>query len=185
MAVDPTAGDLKTLWQDQERELDPMTLDQIHTLVRRNDRRMQRSGLMLAVTLLLVGAVGMLGWIKNHDPVLTVLFVGGELTACFLMYRIAFPARDPAEAAGAYLRRRLQGRLDHLQGRWVFALAPLLPVIAWTGYVLSQHHETPLARRLTPFVLLVVTIVFVAFRTRSRARKVKAELDELDSLLRR
>ena len=153
--------------------------------MRRYDAKAKWRGVALALALVAIGVVGSASWSRGHDPVMAVLFFGGELTTCYLAYRLAFPARDPAEPAGAYLRRRLQLNLDHLQGGWVWALIPLLPCILWAGYVVSQRHHQPLAARLTPFVILVAAVAFVAVRARVRARKIKAQLDELDGLLER
>jgi hypothetical protein len=185
MAAEPRGPDAKSLWRDQEREADPVTLDQIHTLVRRYDAKAKWRAVFLAFALVAIGVVGSASWSRAHDPVMAVLFFGGELTTCYMAYRLAFPMRDPAEPAGAYLRRRLQLSLGHLQGGWVWALAPLLPCIVWSGYVISQRHDRPLAVRLTPFVFLAAAVTFVAVRARVRARKIKAQLDELDGLLER
>lgn len=183
MAADAVGPDPKSLWQEQEQEADPMTLEQIHAFVRRYDNRSLRVGVALAIALVAIGFVGDNAWNRVHDPIMTALFVGGELTACLLIYRMVFPRRDPAEPAGAYLRRRLQIRLAHLQGGWVLALAPLLPVIAYTGYVTLQRHGPTLVAKLGPLAIIVAGIAFTAVRARQRARKVKADLDELNGLL--
>jgi hypothetical protein len=185
MVADPSGSNPKSLWKDQEEEADPVTLEQIHALVRRYDSKAKWRGAILALALVAIGAIGSDAWTRAHDPVMAILFLGGELTTCYLVYRLAFPGRDPAEPAGAYLRRRLQLRLEHVQGRWVWALLPLLPCVLWMGYVVSQRHQQPLAARLTPFAIIVVGMALVAFRTRVHARKVKAQLDELDRLLER
>ncbi len=43
MAADFAAPDAKSLWQDQAPDADPVTLDQVHALVRGYDRRARRS----------------------------------------------------------------------------------------------------------------------------------------------
>jgi hypothetical protein len=184
MAADLSVLDPKSLWQDQEREADPVTLEQIHALVRRYDSRIRWSGVTLALGLVAVGAAVSAAWTRAHDPVTTVLVSGGELTTFYLIFRLVFPVRDPAEPAGAYLRRRLQLRLRHLQGGWVWALLPLLPAILWRVYVVSRHTQS-LPARLAQFAIVGLALIFMAIRTRLRARKVKAQLDELDGLLER
>jgi|SRR6185437_4825165 hypothetical protein len=183
MAADPSGPDPKSLWKDQEQEADALTLEQVHALVRRYDARDKRVIIALAVVLLMAGALGALVWVKKHDPVMTILFVGGEAGACFQMFRVLLPARDPAEPAGAYLRRRLQSRLAHLQGGWMRVLLPLTPATLWVCYVMYQARQLPLANRLAPFLLIVLGILWTIVRARWRSRKVKADLRELDSLL--
>lgn len=185
MAANLSGPDPKALWRDQEQDADPVTLAQIHALVRRNDNRAKRTGIALAVCLVLIGAVGAQAFFVRHDPTMAVLFFGGELTTCYLVYRLMFPPRDPAEPAGAYLRRRLQLRLAHLQGGWVWCLLPLAPCIIWVNYVMYQRHEVPLMHRFYPLIIIVLGIGYTAFRARRRARQVKAELEELDKLLKR
>jgi hypothetical protein len=185
MVADPSGPDLKSLWKDQDRDADPVTLEQIHALVRRYDRLSTWRGVYLAFALVVIGAVGSSAWTRAHDPVMAVLFFGGELTTCYLAYRVTYPFRDPAEPAGAYLRRRLQLRLAYLQGGWAWTALPLLPIMVWGGYGVSQHPHGPFPTRLAPFMLVAVCVVFVAIWARVRARKIKAQLDELDGLLER
>jgi hypothetical protein len=183
MVADFAGPDPKSLWQDQDEEADGMTLEQIHALVRRYDGKIKIQGIILAATLVAIGAVGVTAWIHDHDPVSALLFFGGELTTCYLVWRLAFPPRDPSEPAGAYLRRRLQLKLAHLQGGWLRAILPLLPYILWMGYRMSQRHQIAPMARLSPFILIAVCLLFVAARARVRAPKIKAQIDELDALL--
>ena len=59
MAADPSDQVLKTLWQAQEEETDPMTLEQIHAMVDKFDRRTRRAimafPLAIAFSTLLIG----------------------------------------------------------------------------------------------------------------------------------
>lgn len=183
MAADAAGRDPKSLWQDQEPDADPMTLDQIHGLVRRYDRRAQKLAVVLALVLVMVGGAGVLMWTRSHDTVMAVLFFGGELAVLFAAWRLNFPDRDPAEPAGAYLRRRLQLKVAHLQGRWLLVALPLLPVILWMAHVMYERHQLPVMARLSPFIFVVVGFALVAVRARQRARKIKADLDELNKLL--
>jgi hypothetical protein len=185
MTADPSGPDPKSLWQDQEPEADPMTLEQIHALVRRYERKARRLGMAIAVILVLVGAVTVYLWTRSHDPVMAVLLLGGELVTLLAAWRLNFPSRDPAEPAGAYLRRRLQLKVAHLQGRWLLVVVPLLPVILWMGHVMYERHQAPVMTRLAPFIFIVVGFAIVTVRSRQRARKVKADLDDLNGLLER
>jgi hypothetical protein len=185
MAADFVGPDPKSLWQDQAPDADPVTLEQIHALVRRYDHRARRMGVILAVMLVAIGGLGALGWVHRHDPITAVLFVGGELTACYMVWRLTFPTRDPAEPAVAYLRRRMQLKLAHAQGGWVWATLPLLPVILRVGYLTVQRHQASLSAQLAPFVVLAAGVALAAVRTRRRAREIRADLLALDALLER
>jgi hypothetical protein len=185
MTADLSGPDPKSLWQDQEPEADPMTLEQIHALVRRYDRKARRLAVGVAVLVVLVVAVTVYLWTRSHDPVMAVLLLGGELATCLWAWRLNFPHRDRAEPAGAYLRRRLQLKVAHLQGRWLWVVLPLLPVILWMGHVMYERHDAPVMTRLAPFIFVVVGFALVAVRSRQRARSIKADLDELNGLLER
>jgi hypothetical protein len=185
MAADSAGPDPKSLWQDQEQEADPVTLDQIHALMRQYDSKDRRRLLVFAFVILFVGAVGAWIWTVTHDAVLTGLLVGGELTTVALAYRWSFVERDPAEPAGEYLRRRLRLRLQYLQGRWLLAVLPLVPCLLWMGWLMYERSQLPLERRLAPFVILAFCVVWLIGRVRRRARTVKADLDELNGLLER
>ena len=119
MAAEHPGPDPRTLWREQEQETDAVTLDQIHALVSRYDRKMRFFPLIVAVSLVIVGLIGGHQWAGAHDTldrVLAVLFILGEAGAFIVGYRMAFPRRDPSERFGAYLRRRLQLKLAHLPG---------------------------------------------------------------------
>ncbi len=185
MAAEIAGPDPKSLWQDQEQEADAMTLEQVHALVRLYDNKAARQGIALAVCLVAIGAVGATAWIRDHDPVTAILFIGGELTTISLVWRMVFPPRDPSEPAGAYLRRRLQLKLTHLQGGWLLVILPLAPYVLWLAYVMYQRHQTAPVARLSPFLIIAVGLLFVAARVRRRAPMIKAQIDELDRLLQR
>jgi hypothetical protein len=184
--------DPKSLWLDQEPETDAMTLDQIHALAGRYDRKVRFLPLMIGVCLVGVGLLGGVLWSKMPDTlgrVSAVLFILGEATCFILGYRLAFPRRDPAESAGAYLRRRLQLKLTNAQGGWMVMLAPLLPFLLLTIYRMALHppaHHGPTLLQFAPVAVLAALwlIVFLIQRGRA-ARSSKAELEELDALMRR
>jgi hypothetical protein len=188
MAADPSGPDPKSLWQAQEQETDPMTLERIHALVRRYDRKMRFVPLMVAVFLVIVGLLGGSLWAKAHDlfdRITTIAFILGEGGAFILAYRIAFPRRDPAETAGAYLRRRLQIKLANARGGWMLILAPVLPFMALSLYKGIKHPpQGPVLPNIAPFaVLFAAWLVVFLVRRRKAATSSKAQLDELDRLM--
>ena len=188
MTADSSGPDLKTLWLDQEQETDPVTLEQIHALIRKYDRRTRRTILLFPLALLIIGLAAGRRWTSVHDPLdqtLVVASVLGVAAACFITWRTVYPTRDPAEPGGAYLRRRLQRRLTHLKGGWMIALLPLVPTIVLSEYLAFTHAQGSLWVRGLGILPLVAIAAVVPIRTWAGARKVKAELDELDGLMRR
>jgi hypothetical protein len=142
----------------------------------------------MALTLIFVGImVGQL-WFGGHDPlqrVLAILMAIGELACFFMVYRVVFPPRDPAEPASVYLRRRLQRSLSYQQGGWTLAVLPLAPVILIAAYKVLIIQHGPLWPRIAPMLFMAAILVSVAVRTRIKARRTKAQLQELDALLNR
>ncbi len=186
MAAEP--HDPKTLWQQQEQEIAPVTLDYIHTMSRNLDRKARYKPAIVAVALVAVGVLASLLWRDAHSAlqqINVVLFVAGQLGCYFLVYRIAFTARDPAEPAGAYLHRRLARSLSYLGGGVVIALLPLAPFVLVSGYQVLKLGHGPLWPRVLPFVILAGLLAFVFVRASASARRTRAQLRELDDLLKR
>ena len=184
--TDPADQDLRALWQAQEQETDPMTLEQIHALVGKYDRMTRKA---LWVTPLAIAASSVLCgvlWTQSPDIdvriTLALVFAGTVVTYLMAM-RLAFPQRDPAESAGAFLKRRLQAQLRKARGGWLMLLAPLVPgLVACFVVVFRRSHEVFWA----PIPLLAVLapgLLYVILRTRSQGRKIKTDLDELDRLM--
>jgi hypothetical protein len=188
VAADLSGPDPKTLWQDQEEEAQPVTLDQIHAMIRRYDMRTRRA--VLAFPIILMAAAFFSGqlWIKSRDAlghVLAVVTMLGEAATAYIVWRMLYPSRDPAEPAGAYLHRRLLRRLAYLKGRWMLAAAPLLPSMVLALYVALTRGHGPLVARAAPFLILIVVVAFIRWRVRGRRRKLEAQLEELEGLMRR
>jgi hypothetical protein len=190
MVADPSGPDPKTLWREQEQETDPVTLDQIHAMMRHYDRKVRFVPLMIAAFLVIVGLLGGNLWARAHDAVdrvSAILFILGEAAAFILGYRVAFPRRDPAESAGAYLRRRLQLKLANARGGWVVILVPVLPFFVLTAYRGIRHPpQGPFLPRIALFaVLLAVWLVVFLVRRRKAELDSKVQLEELETLIRR
>lgn len=186
MAADTVGPDPKALWKQLDVEAESPSLDRIHSLVRRYDSRLRLSVGLMAGLLLMVGLQGGQAWVKAHDPIMRVwaiLFVFGEVGVCVLVYRLVFPQRDPAEPAGAFLRRRLQIRLGYAQGRWLLAISPLVPFMALSIYIDLTRRQGPWWARLTTATIFATAIVLSFVRSRVRARKLRAQIQELDQLL--
>jgi len=188
MAADIQGQDPKTLWQDQEPETDSVTLDHIHDLSRRLDRKTRLVPAVIALSLIVTGYLAGQLWTVARDllqHVAAILFVAGELGCFLVIYRSSFPSRDPAMPASAFLRRRLQRRLYYLQGGWALAVLPILPFVLVEVYNILKNGQGSLWAKLAPFVLFVVWVVVVVVWARIGARRTRSQLQELDELLKR
>jgi hypothetical protein len=186
MAAEIAGPDPKALWRDQDRETDSVTLDQIHGMVRRYDQRTRRALLAFPIVLLIVAIVGGETWLKAHDlpgQVMAVAFILGEMATAYIAWRMLYPARDPAEPAGAYLRRRLLRRLGYLRGRWMLAVSPLIPAIVLAQYIRFTHGHGSWLERVAPLLIVVAGVLIILARASRRARRIKAQLDELETLM--
>jgi hypothetical protein len=186
MAADPSGPDPKSLWQDQERETDPVTLDQIHAMVRRWDQRTRRAAVATVVILMFVVLVAAETWNRARDLVgllYAVTLILGEAATFFLAWKMLYTARDPAEPAGAYLQRRLLLRLKYLNGGWLIAIAPLAPPVILAQYFMLTHNQGPWLQRLAPSLIVIVIVAYVLARVRQRRKQVQSQLDELEGLM--
>jgi len=189
--TDPSSPDLKTLWKAQQTETDPMTLEQIHALVGKYDRKMRRTAVAFGVILSVAGALGTVQWMTHSDLLGrtgAVLYVLGMLGACALLARYNFPRRDPAEPASSYLRRRLERQLANLRGGWAVALLPLVPfmieIVVWMALRGHATSRGPAWTRYLPLaVLAAVWVVVMLLQIRRQTPRIKADLDELDRLM--
>ena len=188
MAAEPHDHDPKTLWQKQEQEIAPVTLEYIHTVSRNLDRKTRYKPALMAVALIAVGVLASLLWRDAHSALqqaAAILFVAGQLGCYFLIYRVMFPSRDPAEPISAYLRRRMARTLAYQRGGLVVVLLPLVPFVLVGGYQIFGLDHGPLWPRVLPFVILAVVLAFVFARASIGARRTQAQLRELDELLKR
>ena len=188
MAADPQGRDPKTLWRDQEPEADPVTLDQIHDLVRKHDHRARFTQPIMVLGVLGAGFIAGQMWLGAHDTLqraTAILFPAGELGCYLLICRTLFPSRDPAEPISAYLRRRMVMRLSFLQGGLIVVALPLAPFLLAGGYEVMSGWRRPLWVKLTPFAMAAVVIIAMAVTARLGARRLSQQLRELDELMKR
>ena len=188
MAADTQGHDPKTLWQNQEPETDPVTLEHIHDLSRKLDRKARFTPATLALILIIMGFMFGFAWISVHDPLrraVVILTAVGALGTCAIIYRMVLPSRDPAEPASAYLRRRLQRKLSYRQGGWVLAWLPLLPAMLLLGYRALNSGPSHLLAKIAPFLFIGALLIITTVRNRLRVSQTRAELRELDELMNR
>lgn len=191
MAAELPRQDPKALWKELDPETDPVTLEQIHALAARFDRKARLALLLIPAALICVAFIGGQEWQMNPDPLArttVALQIAGMLLSGWLMSRVVFPSRDPSEPAGAYLRRRLQRSLVNVRGGWLITAIPLLPAAMLGFYVayVRAHpgpHAGPAWVRFAPAALFIAVLVLVLVRTRTGEREIKAQLDEVERLL--
>ena len=188
MAADIQGRDPKSLWQDQQQETDPVTLEHVHDLARKMDLKARFTPAAMALGLIITGFIFGVVWIGVHDALrraVVILSVVGVLGVYAIIYRMELPSRDPAEPASADLRRRLQRKLSYRQGGWVLALLPLLPAMLLAGYRVLSSGPSHLLAKTAPFLLVGAALIFLGVRNWLRAGQTRAELQELDELLKR
>jgi len=186
MTTDPSGPDPKSLWMEQDKEPDAVSLEQIHALIRRYDRRARRAVVAIPAILIAAGFVGGQLWIKAHDWIgyaLALALVLGEAATFYIVWRMLYQPRDPAEPAGVYLHRKLLRRLDYLKGRWLLAAAPLLPALVLAQYVALAAGHRPLWLGLSPSLMVIACVAFIRLAGRGRQRRVRALIDELEALM--
>ena len=180
--------DPKSLWKNQEPETDPVTLEHIHDLSRKLDRKARFTPAALALILIFVGFMFGFAWISVQDPLrraVVILTAVGVLGICAIIYRVELPSRDPAEPASAYLRRRLQRKLSFRQGGWVLVWLLLPPAMLLNGYKALNSGPSHLLAKIAPYLFIGALLIFTAVRNRLRVSETRTELQELDELLKR
>jgi hypothetical protein len=184
--TNPASPDLKTLWQAQEQETDPMTLEQIHALVAKYDNKARRSAIVVpmgvAFSAFLIGT----RWMQAPDlgtRIALLLYLAGLAVALIMMVKMLYPQRDAAEPAGDYLRRKLVARLRKARGGWLLLFAPIVPsmVVIFVLQMERSHGLTWL--QLAPLAVAAAAVLFCFAQMRAFARKYQADLDELDRLM--
>ncbi len=191
MAADPSGQDPKALWKELEPETDPVTLDQIHAIARKLDRKARLALIAFLLVVIVAAFAGGQRWQTTHDALTrtnVLLIIGGLLLSGYLSSRVLFPSRDPSEPAGAYLRRRLQRSLANVRGGWMITVTPLLPSLVLSFYAAYGRHLAgpypgPTWARFLPLAVLAGALVFVLARTRRGERRIRAQLEEVDQLL--
>lgn len=186
MAADPQGHDPRTLWRDQDPETDPVTLEQIHDLARKMDRRTRLTPPVMALSLMFVGAMTGFVWIHAHDLLgraIAILSAAGCLGCYIQIYRLEFPFRDPAEPSSAHLRRRLQRSLAFRTGGWVLAVLPMAPAVLLGAYRTFHHGAGHFWLKAAPFLIFAAAMAFIGVRNRLNAPKTRARLRELDDLM--
>ncbi len=181
-------GGIKAAWQNQNTEMDTMTLETIRTKVKGVRTKYRRSLFLGAATtaagLFLVG----LEWRTLPDPATRTgiaLMAVGWLVFLYQLYRrttARFEAEYATTSAG-FLRELLSDALRTTQGGWILLTLPLAPGAVVLLAALALKHPGFSWTQYAPAALLfVVWLVVMPLLQHRAARKIKREIKELDAL---
>ena len=180
------SADPKTLWQSQDQETDPVTLDQIHSMVSKFDRRTRMATILIPAAITASALLFGISWARasalDVHVALALCFAGSMVTYAMAMRQLLV-LRDSTESAGAFLKRRMQVQLSKARGGWLLFLVPVLPGLIACFYVVFQRSHDVFWAPVPLLAVVVPGFAFVIVSSRARARKLRADLDELDRLM--
>lgn len=182
--------DLKALWRTQEMETGPMSIEQIHA--RAFQTRIQARNVVEYVASALVVVIFGLYAVIFPDPLMklgaVMVMVGAGVMGWQLHRRASARTLPPGAAAGASLsfhRAELIRQREALRAAVWWYIAPFVPgmavFIAGMARVRSDGsliHLAPLA------ALLVAYLTAWTLLNRRAARRLQAEIDDIDALMR-
>jgi hypothetical protein len=188
MPADPSDLDPKTLWKELDPETDPVTLDKIHRSARKLDLAARLT--LFLIPLYLVAFAFFIGieWPMARDPWLKtamVLMALGVLLSGGISLRMQVLPRAPGEPAALYLRRRLQQALVSTRDGWRLFVLPLAPGVLLAIFVAYRGGQAPWWAALLAVAMLTAAFAFVLWLSSAATPKLRAQLRELDELLRR
>lgn len=186
MAADPSDQDPRALWKELDPETDPMTLDKIHRSARKLDFAARLT--LVLIPLYMVVCAFFIGaqWPLIRDPLVrfaAALMALGILVTGGLSLRTQVLPRAPGEPAALYLRRRLQRALFSTRAGWRLFILPLGPGVLLAAYAVYRAHQEP--GWVAPLVVAMFTaaLVFVLWLPRAVTPRLRAQIRELDELL--
>jgi hypothetical protein len=188
----PPDDRLKALWQGQETETSAMTLGALRALARNHGGQVRDRFLMLAV--LVAVEVVVFGSMALRAPNDMVRLGDGVVLfgLAFMVWRQSrrWPGRLPeAEASADALIEFHRRELVRQRSSYGDMLLTAGPVIAGTlvlVYGLHLAHPERGARTFAPFFgLMAFWFVSAWFLQRRQARRLQAEIDDLDAMRRR
>jgi len=182
---------VRNLWQSQNMEHTPMSVEQIRETAQKYRRRIRRrnaveyvsiaaTSVFFAWTIFLVPLAGM-----RVGAALCIL--GGGYVA-YQLHRRAWPRIAPAGLALAncaeFYRGELVRQRDFLRGIWRWYLGPLIPGLAWLAAaagVANSGHLPHVWRFLAGYALAAALAFFLIARTNLKAAgKIQKRIEELD-----
>lgn len=188
MTADPPDLDPKTLWKELDPETDPVTLDKIHRSARKLDLAARLT--LVLMPLYMVAFAFFLGieWPKLHDPWMKtalVLIALGALVSGGISLRMQVLPRAPGEPAAVYLRRRLQQAVVSTRDGWRLFVLPLAPGVLLAAFAAHRNGQAPWWVAFLAVAVLTAAFTFVLWLSRAATPKMRAQIRDLDELLKR
>ena len=191
MPEEQSPDDLRNLWQCQNMEHTPMTLEQIREKARNYRRKMQwRNGVEYAA--IAVTSV-FFAWTMFQIPLAgmrvgAALCILGGWYVAYQLHRRAWPRMAPAALALAtcteFYRGELERQRDYLRGIWRWYLGPFVPGLACLVAAAGAANPGRLPR-VWPFLagysLVIALAFFLIGRINLRAAaKLQRRIEDLD-----
>ena len=183
--------DVRTLWQCQNVENTPMTLEQIRETARGYRRKIR---LRNAVEYVAIASTSVFfAWTIFLVPnawmrVGAALYILGGWYVAYQLHRRAGAQTAPAGLALAncmeFYRGELVRQRDFLRAIWRWYLGPFIPGLAWLVVAAGAAHPGRLPR-VWPFLagcalLIAVGFSLIARMNRKAAGRLQKQIEELD-----
>jgi hypothetical protein len=191
MPEEQSPDNLRNLWQSQNMENAPMSLEQIREKARDYQRRIRwrnaREYAAIAATSIFFG------WTIFRIPLAgmragAALCILGGWYVAYQIYRRARPRTAPADLALAncmeFYRRELVRQRDFLRGIWRWYLGPFVPGLAWltvAAGVASPGHLPHVWRFLGGYALVAaLAFLLIARMNLKAAGKLQKRIEEVN-----
>lgn len=191
MTGDPSEFDPQGLWQSQKKELDPMTLAEVHAKARAFDSKIQRRNAIeyVAVGVVIVGFVPALlnrnSWLMQAGAALIMLaavYVAWQLHRRGSSDSVLRPGETLVEAH----RRQLIRQRDALRGVGLWYIAPMIPgltLITLGRWFQAHSSRLPIARDhaviLVSMAIMILALLGVWLLNLRGAKLLQRRIDEL------
>jgi len=191
MPEEQSPDNVRDLWQSQNVEHTPMTLEQIREKAHNYQRKIRRrnaveyvaiasTSVFFAWTIFLVPLAGM--------RVGAALCILGGWYVAYQLHRRARPRIAPADLALAncmeFYRGELVRQRDFLRGIWRWYLGPMIPGLAWLAVaagVANPGHLPHVWRFLGGYAVVAALAFLLIARTNLKAAgKLQKGIEELD-----
>ena len=189
MAAD--RDDPRTIWQTQQVEAKPMTIEQIRTRAHNfRETTRNRNIVEYLAAVYVAGSSGWQAWTAHSQGVRLgfVLLLLGTLTVAYQLRRRASARRIPSQLpAAAYLaayRDELRRQQDALRNVAVWYLGPFLPGLAVILIARTlEHHPAHWLQALILAAAIVILYGGLWMVNRTTASSMQRDIDNVDSML--
>ncbi len=187
--------DVRTLWQTQPPEAQPMTLDDVHRRARALDGKIRhQDAIMTLCAVINTGAFAAVMWYLPHLRIVAAIVIATvfAIVAGYLRRRPSRRAIDYLTPAALnpcvdFYRTALVRKRDMARQLWIWFMPPAIlgQVALIIGFLIAPPNVPRRAILMAlPVWFLTDVIIFVfGWRNAQReARKMQRELDSLDSM---